>query len=92
MPAMWAAAIGAAGSVASASMAKKPSAPMQVTVDPYGFFDHSGWTVATGQGIATASREETTGAALTDIERMTPWLVLGAVAVLAFKVWGKKNG
>lgn len=48
--------------------------------------DHSGWTVATGSASASA----TTGAALSDVSRMMPWVALAVVGIVAFKAWGKK--
>ena len=82
--ALGVAAIGAIGTAAAAP----PAMAAPVKNDAWGMFDNSGWTVATGSATASATR--TTGAELSDVQRMLPWIVLGAVAIVVAKAWGRK--
>ncbi|HJV24567.1 MAG TPA: hypothetical protein VJ673_02725 [Aromatoleum sp.] len=85
MAAVW---VGLATAAIAASKAP-PSMAVPVASDPFGWFDNSGWTVATGGSTASASR--TQAGEGSEITRMVPWLAVALVGVMAAKAWGKKS-
>ncbi len=79
-----ASALGAVGQAVGGGPKVSSSGP--IYTDPYGMFDHSAWTVATGQAQASAAVEKPQPASLLGY---LPWMVAGLVAVVAIKAWRK---
>lgn len=93
----WIALAGAAVTAAgTAAGAPKMSSAGPLSTNPWGMFDNSAWTVATGQARASATNEKTApmsaspmGAAASSLSSLAPWLIGGIVVVMVVKAWKK---